>query len=77
MQQSGSNLADWLPRRLLARDQTAWSSEGGGQRQKDGRYVPTETEMPASLSMSRVGLVTKPAPSISTLLLRGTRQATD
>lgn len=39
-------------------------------------YVPTVTEMPESLRMSSVGLVTKPAPSISTLLLRG-RQATN
>jgi hypothetical protein len=30
--------------------------------------VPTVTEMPASLRMSSVGLVTNPAPSISTLL---------
>lgn len=30
------------------------------------RYLPTVTETPASLKMSRVGLVTKPAPSINT-----------
>jgi hypothetical protein len=31
--------------------------------------VPTETLMPSSLRISRVGRVTKPAPSISTFLL--------
>lgn len=31
-------------------------------------YLPTDTSMPASLRISRVGLVTKPAPSIRTFL---------
>lgn len=33
-----------------------------------GLHVPTVTWTPDSLRMSRVGFVTKPAPSISTLL---------
>ena len=32
------------------------------------RRIPTVTGIPASLRMSSVGLVTKPAPSMSTLL---------
>jgi hypothetical protein len=32
-----------------------------------GKTIPTVTEMPESARISRVGLVTKPAPSINTL----------